>query len=203
MGHIIHWASRYDWVVRGMTLGRAGLLRKRMADVLSLQPGNSVLDIGCGTGDLAFRLARRVGATGKIIGVDPSPEMIARARQKAQRRGLAVDFRVEPAEALTMGDQSVDYAVSSLVFHHLPSALVGQALAEIARVLKPGGEVVIIDFIGEDEHILSHGAQPTDPHDLLTLLRAAGLTPVRNGRIPFFALMMPSLGFVAAQRGAE
>lgn len=201
-GNVIHWATRYDWLVRGMTLGRAGLLRKRMAALLPLQPGNVVLDIGCGTGDLAFRLARRVGATGKVIGIDPSPEMIERARMKAQRRKVAIDFRVEPAEALTLAEGSVDYVVSSLVFHHLTGELKSQALAAIARVLRPGGQLVIIDFMDGTSNILTHAAQPAGPHEMPTLLRAAGLEPVRNGRIPFFALGMPALGFVTAQRVA-
>ena len=201
-GNVIHWATRYDWLVQSMTLGRAGLLRKRMAALLPLQPGNVVLDIGCGTGDLAFRLARRVGAMGKVIGVDPSPEMIERARMKAQRRKLAIDFRVEPAEALTLADASVDYVVSSLVFHHLPGELKSQALAAVARVLKPGGQLVIIDFMDAASHVLTHAAHPADPHNMTTLLRAAGLEPVRTGRIPFFAPRLPPLGFVTAQRAA-
>ncbi|MBA3823842.1 MAG: methyltransferase domain-containing protein [Ktedonobacterales bacterium] len=201
-GNVLHWATRYDWLVQSMTLGRAGRLRQRMADLMPLQPGNVVLDIGCGTGDLALRLARRVGATGQVIGVDPSPEMIARARAKAQRHALALDFRVEAAEHLTIGDQSVDYAVSSFVFHHLPREIRDQALAGIARVLKPTGQLLIIDFLGEGGHVLTHGAQPTDSLDLLTMLRAAGLPPIEQGGIPFFALGMPSLGFVRAQRAS-
>src|SRR5690349_17663602 len=71
-GHLIHWAVRYDWLVQCMTFGRGQHLRERMADLLPLQHGDIALDIGCGTGDLAIELAKRIGQAGKIVGIDGS-----------------------------------------------------------------------------------------------------------------------------------
>lgn len=198
-GRMIHWSVQYDWMVQIMSLGRAGQLRKRMADLIPLQAGDTVLDIGCGTGDLAFRLAQRIGATGKVVGIDPSVEMIQRAQNKARRRHLTIDFQVAAAEALPLPAHSFDYVVSTLVFHHLPGELKSQALDGIARVLKPGGQLIIVDFLPSAGRTLTHGIQRPDAPDLPTLLRLAGFEVLRAGHLPFRAIGMPSLGFVAAE----
>jgi ubiquinone/menaquinone biosynthesis C-methylase UbiE len=128
--------AAYDLLVFLFTLGQAGRLRSRTADLAQLTPGEAVLDVGCGTGDLTLELARRVGSSGLVAGIDAAPEMVARARQKARRRHLAIDFRVEPVEQLSFADQTFDVVVNSLVFHHLPDALKRRALVEIRRFLK-------------------------------------------------------------------
>src|SRR5579859_526211 len=202
-GLIIHWAARYDLLVQLLTLGRARRLRARMADLLQTKPGDAVLDVGCGTGDLALVLAQRVGSGGAVTGIDASPEMIARASQKARRKGATIAFRLEPVEALSFPDQSFDGAVSSLAFHHFPVDLRGQALANIARVLKPGGQVCIIDAMPSSGHMRWHAATMTGMHELAEMLRAAGFTEINSGRLKFSALNVlgfPTLGFVSARK---
>src|SRR3989442_8696368 len=151
-GRTIRCARRYDLFVFLFTLGQAGRLRSRTADLARLIPWEAVLDVGCGTGDLTLEVARRVGSSGLVAGIDAAPEMVARARQKARRHHLAIDFRAEPVEKLFFADQTFDVVVSSLVFHHLPDGLKRQALAEIHRVLKPGGCLLLVDLLG-----LTHG----------------------------------------------
>lgn len=197
-GKLVHQAVQYDWLIRGITIGRGKQLRKRMVDLLPLRVGDVVLDVGCGTGDLAIEVVKRVGSQGRVVGIDGSEEMIARARQKVQRRHLPIEFRVEQAETLSFPDHSFDVVVSSLVFHALPGSLKLSVIATIARVLKEGGHLIIIDFLNSSEHILTHSAQPADPHDLPTLLRHGGLQPVQSGRIPFLTVGIPPLGFVSA-----
>ncbi len=202
-GMVIHWATRYDLLVQALTLGQAGRFRARMADLLPTKPGDAVLDVGCGTGDLALVLARRVGSGGTVTGIDASPEMIARASQKARRKGAAIDFRLEPVQALSFPDQSFDGVISSLAFHHFPADLRGQALANIARVLKPGGQVCIIDMMPSSGHRQWHAATMTGMHDLAEMLRAAGFTEITSGRLKFSApslLGLPALGFVSARK---
>lgn len=197
-GHLVHRAVQYDWSIRCITLGRGQHLRKRMADLIPLHDGDAVLDVGCGTGDLAIELVKRVGESGKIVGIDGSDEMIVRACQKVQHRHLPIEFRVEQAEALAFPDHSFDVAVSSLVFHALPGSLKLSALAAIARVLKEGGRLIIIDFLNPSGYVLTHAAQHADPHDLPSLLRHVGFQPVQSGRIPFLTVGIPPLGFVSA-----
>ena len=91
-GRTIHWAGRYDLLVFLLTLGMAPALRSRTADLALLTVGEAVLDVGCGTGDLTLQVARRVGSSGLVAGIDAAPEMIARARQKARRRHVDIDL---------------------------------------------------------------------------------------------------------------
>jgi ubiquinone/menaquinone biosynthesis C-methylase UbiE len=144
-------------------------------------------------------MAGRVGSTGRVLGIDGSAEMIARARQKVRRRHLPVEFRVELAEALSLSDRRFDFVVSSLVFHALPSRLKLDVLDRVARVLKASGQVIIIDFLSPSGHVLTHAAQPADVHDLPSILRLAGFEPLDWRRIPFVTVGIPPLGAVTAR----
>jgi ubiquinone/menaquinone biosynthesis C-methylase UbiE len=91
-------------------------------DLAGLKSGDSVLDVGCGTGALAMAAKQRVGASGKVHGIDASPEMIARARKKANKRGSDVGFRTAVVEELPFPDETFDAVLSTLMLHHLPGA---------------------------------------------------------------------------------
>jgi ubiquinone/menaquinone biosynthesis C-methylase UbiE len=80
-GFVWNWARRYDLLMGVVTLGREQAFRQRIADLARLQPGEIVLDVGCGTGTLAMVARQRVGETGSLSGIDPSPQMIARANR--------------------------------------------------------------------------------------------------------------------------
>lgn len=144
-GRTIEWlAPYYDRLCRLIGLG--GAFRARTLDLAALKPGERVLDAGCGTGVLARLAARAVGPTGSVIGIDPGPRMIAIARRNAAREGSQARFELGVAEALRFPAASFDAAFITFVLHHLPSAVQRLALAEIARVLVPGGRLVAVDI---------------------------------------------------------
>src|SRR6185437_4158919 len=120
IGAVLHSANRYDWIVWLRTLGRERALRERMLSLAQLERGDSVLDVGCGTGTLAMAAKRQVGPTGQVLGIDPSPEMLARARSKALRAGLEVKFDRATAQELPASAAHFDVVLSTLMFHHLP-----------------------------------------------------------------------------------
>ena len=131
--------------------GQLRELRLRTATLARIQPGDAVLDVGCGTGTLAMEVARRVGRAGRVAGVDPGTEQIARARRSAARRHVPIEFQIGVIEQLAFPDRTFDVVLSTLMMHHLPASLKRQGLAEIARVLKPGGRLVIADFKRKQE----------------------------------------------------
>jgi len=144
---MIRWASFYDGFANIMTLGHIRRLRALTVDAALLKPGEKVLDVGCGTGGVTIPAKLRVGDKGSAAGIDPAPEMIAVAQKKAARAKLDVDFRVGVIESLPYPDASFDVVTSSLMMHHLPKDLQVKGLAEIRRVLKPGGRLLIADMI--------------------------------------------------------
>jgi ubiquinone/menaquinone biosynthesis C-methylase UbiE len=155
-GRMIRWAPYYDISVNLITLGQAWRLRKMTIEQALIKPGDSVLDVGCGTGDVTVPAKIRAGMDGRAYGIDPAPEMIAVARSKAARKGLEIDFRVGVIESLPFPDSSMDVVTSSLMIHHLPDNLKVRGLAEIYRVLKPGGRLLIFDFMRPTKSFLNH-----------------------------------------------
>jgi arsenite methyltransferase len=112
----------------------------------ALQPGETVLDLGSGAGFDAFLAARAVGPTGRVIGVDMTDEMLAKARANAHQAGIGnVEFRKGYIEALPVEDASVDVVISNCVINLVPDK--ATVYGEVARVLRPGGRMVISDVV--------------------------------------------------------
>lgn len=191
-GRLVHGARFYDRMVSVLTLGRAPALREQAADLAAIQPGDAVLDVGCGTGELAQRARARTGPTGIVCGIDPSADMIAVAREKSARMGLDIDYRVAAIEALPFADATFDVVLSSLMMHHLPEDLKAIGLGEVRRVLKPGGRLLILDLkrpggllsrlaLASAFHL--HSAQGVE--ELSPLIAAAGFADIRSGETRF------------------
>jgi SAM-dependent methyltransferase len=145
-GKTIRWARLYDFGTTLLSFGRASVLRRRMVELADISPGERILDVGCGPGRLAILAGSVAGPGGEVCGIDPAPQMIALARQNAARAGVGVRFEVAVIEALPYPDGRFDVVLSSLMLHHLPDGLKRRGLAEVRRVLRPGGRLVAVDF---------------------------------------------------------
>jgi ubiquinone/menaquinone biosynthesis C-methylase UbiE/Zn finger protein HypA/HybF involved in hydrogenase expression len=119
--------------------------RRRVLELAALEGNEFLLDAGCGTGLVALRIAARYPRC-MVHGIDLSQKMIAIARRDAERQGLAVDFCVGSITDLPHADASLDVVITNIMYHHLDLAEKQQAIAEIARVLKPGGRYVSSEF---------------------------------------------------------
>ena len=141
-----HAAPVYDWLAPLMTLGSEHRLHKQVVARLALDRPADVLDIGCGTGTLTRQIydALPADAPRRVCGVDAAEAMIAVANKKAGNRP-GLEFAAALAEELPYPDASFDRVLSTFFFHHLNYDLKVKSLAEIWRVLRPGGQAAILD----------------------------------------------------------
>jgi demethylmenaquinone methyltransferase/2-methoxy-6-polyprenyl-1,4-benzoquinol methylase len=138
-------ASNYDALNSVMTAGLHHRWRERAADRTGLGPGDSALDVCCGTGDLAFELSRRVAPEGRVVGCDFSEPMLDLAREKALSR-QAQGVRFEWADALALPYDGERFDAVTVGFGVRNLADLDRGLRELARVLKPGGRLVILEI---------------------------------------------------------
>lgn len=175
--------------------------------IAALSPGETVLDLGSGAGFDAFLAARKVGPSGRVIGVDMTPEMVSRARATASREGLThVDFRLGEIEHLPVADATVDIIMSNCVINLSPDK--ASVFREAFRVLKPGGRLAISDVVAlapvpaglvRDDHAIAcciGGASLVE--DLRAQLEDAGFNAidirVQEGSREFIADWLPGSG---------
>ncbi len=175
--------------------------------IAALQPGETVLDLGSGAGFDVFLCGPKVGASGRVIGVDMTPDMLAKARAGiagyTARTGLTnIEFRMGEIEHLPIADASVDVVISNCVINLSPDK--PQVWREIARVLKPGGRVAVSDMVllrplpdGVQAAVEAWvgcvaGASLVD--DLRAMLDDAGLTGVRLVSKPVYVATLTAGG---------
>lgn len=189
-------------------VGFGGLRRRvydRLAELSGARPGDRVLDVGCGTGYLTRRMARAVRPGGSVVGVDPSPSVLAYAARNAPD---GCTFLLAGAEALPLPDSSVDVVVSSLAVHHITPADRPAAFQQIRRVVRPGGRVLIADFRPPANPLLNgvlgrlsgHAMQHNPIEEFAGLIEGAGLvlTGTGTGRpfLRYFLAERPGTGDV-------
>ncbi|HEX3104112.1 MAG TPA: class I SAM-dependent methyltransferase [Terriglobales bacterium] len=171
----------YDPIVK--LLGGAAAREALLAQA-GIGPTDRVFDLGCGTGTMAVLIKKRFPRV-EIIGLDPDPRALTRARKKAAREALAIQFDEGFGDQLPYPAASFDRALSSFMFHHLPAQEKGKTLREVHRVLKPGGEFHMADFEGPEDRkqgffrrlLLSHAhLKDNSAANVITLMNDAGFT---------------------------
>jgi ubiquinone/menaquinone biosynthesis C-methylase UbiE len=159
-------------------------IRRAVLDRAELQRGQRVLDVGCGTGSLLLTI-KQCHPDVDVVGLDPDPKALARARRKFERRHLDVQLDRGFANALSYGDASFDRVFSSFMYHHLDAQQQKAMLSEVRRVSKPGGRFEFVDFAGREHGghrnwIHSHERLAGNTESNVTaLLQRSGFADVR------------------------
>jgi len=137
-------AGRYDAMNSLMSAGLHHRWRARTVDLAGVSPGSAALDVCCGTGDLALELYRRVGPAGRVVGLDFSAPMLELAERKSVAQDAAVEWVQGNALDLPFPDSTFDAATVGFGVRNV--ADLGRAIAEMARVVRPGGAVAILEI---------------------------------------------------------
>src|SRR5262245_18563728 len=179
-------AAGYDWLlplydVLAKLIGSEAAHRQ-LVDQAGIEPSHHVLDIGCGTGNLTL-LIKRLHPRVEVVGLDPDPRALGRARRKAEERGFAVQLDRGFSDELPYAEASFDRVFSALMLHHLALDEKEKTLREARRVLRSGGAFHALDFggTGHSHGILAHlfhRAHLGDQHRIPVLMREAGFTEV-------------------------
>jgi ubiquinone/menaquinone biosynthesis C-methylase UbiE len=167
-----------------MFAGRRGRVYDRLVAASGVRPGDAVLDVGSSSGYLTRRMAAVAGPSGHVVGVDPAGPAIAYARRRA-RPGLA--FAVGVAQDLSLPDESFDVVTCTLAMHHIPARDRPGAFAEMYRVTRPGGRLLVADI----EPLLAHlgGGRP-DAMSLAGLATVAGYVVESTGKLPLLRYLL-------------
>jgi demethylmenaquinone methyltransferase / 2-methoxy-6-polyprenyl-1,4-benzoquinol methylase len=137
-------ATRYDVTNEVLSFGIHRLWRRTAVRLSGAKEGSAVLDCATGTGDLALAFKRKVGTSGRVMGTDFCKEMLDSAPAKAAREGLQVEFQVADAMDLPFADNSFDVASIAFGIRNVDDPV--KCLKEMARVVRPGGRVVVLEF---------------------------------------------------------
>lgn len=179
------WAlPLYDPIVKLLGADRT---RRALINQAAVRPSDRILDIGCGTGTLAVMLKRSHPSV-HIVGLDPDPRALARARRKAGRASLVIRFDEGYSDDMPYPDASFDRIFSSFMFHHLKTDQREKTLREVWRVLAPGGSFHLLDFekpegqahglmarLHASSHLASSHLKDNSESRILTVMRRAGL----------------------------
>jgi ubiquinone/menaquinone biosynthesis C-methylase UbiE len=190
----IRYARAYELFSALAFAGSRRRIFGRLVDLADVTAGNDVLDVGCGPGYLTALAARAASPGGHATGVDVSEPMVQEARRK--RASTSCSFVLGKAEALDLPDASFDVVLSSLAIHHIPEDARAQAFAEMFRVLRPGGRVLIADFQPPQGHLAKHLVGATagetmrdNPVERIApMLGDAGFRVGRTARVSWFLL---------------
>jgi ubiquinone/menaquinone biosynthesis C-methylase UbiE len=175
------WAlPLYDPIVK---LFGGDQARKALLDQADIQTGHRVLDIGCGTGALVT-LIKRLHPDVDVVGLDPDPKALTRARRRAERVAVTIQLDQGFSDELPYSDASFDRVFSSFMLHHLQAGEKEKTLREVRRVLKPGGSLHLLDFGGPESgqngflarlFHSSHSLKDNSESRILALVSQAGL----------------------------
>jgi ubiquinone/menaquinone biosynthesis C-methylase UbiE len=196
--------STYDAYMRKMTFGREQILRQKTVELAMIKPGDTVLEIGCGTGSLTLAAKRQAGPSGQVVGIDVIPGMVEYSRQKAAQANVDVTFQLGSINGLPFPDTSFDVVMCSFMIFHISEDTRRKGIAEIYRVLKPQGRLLVVDLAMPAQplqraiakRIIFRGGLEHDLHELLPMMAVPGFSDIECAPVKFSILGLSILAYV-------
>lgn len=193
----------YDSYMRKMTFGRERTLREMTVTLAQVNPGDCVLEVGCGTGTLTLAAKRQAGPAGKVFGIDVIPGMIELSQRKATQANENVTFQLGSIDDIPFSANQFDVVMCSFMIFHMSEMTRRKGMAEIYRVLKPQGRLLVLDLALLTQplpraiaRMLVGGMLEHDLRELLPLMEASGFLDVEIAPVKFRILGLSVLSFV-------
>jgi ubiquinone/menaquinone biosynthesis C-methylase UbiE len=193
----------YDSYMRKMTFGRERTLRETTVSLADVKPGDCVLEVGCGTGTLTLAAKRRTGPSGKVFGIDIIPGMIELSQRKAAQANEDVTFQLGSIDDIPFSANQFDVVMCSFMIFHMSENTRRKGIAEIYRVLKPKGRLLVLDLALPTQplsrtiaQMLLGGMLQHDLRELLPLMEASGFSDVEIAPVKFRILGLSVLSLV-------
>jgi ubiquinone/menaquinone biosynthesis C-methylase UbiE len=181
--------TSYDSYMRNITFGRERILREETVRLAQVKAGDSVLEIGCGTGTLTLTAKRQAGPSGKVFGIDIIPEDIT--------------FQLGSIDDIPFPASQFDVVMCSFMIFHMSEKTLRKGITEVFRVLKPQGRWLVLDLALPTQPVqrfiaqkLFGGMLQHDLHELLPLMEAAGFSNMEIAQAKFRVMGLSVLGFV-------
>lgn len=205
-GRMEQAAPTYDQLMKKMTFGREREVREKAIDLAGVKPGDSVLEIGCGTGTLTLAAKRRAGPAGKVFGIDVIPLMIELSQRKAAQAGEEITFQQASIGDIPFLDNQFDVVMCSFMIFHMSEKMRQKGITEIFRVLKPQGRLLLFDTAAPTRpwlkaimNLISNGELPPDLKQLRPLMEASGFSAIEIAPVNFRLLGFSPLIFARGQ----
>ncbi len=199
-------ANSYDSYMQRITLGRERILRNETVQLAQIQPGDHVLEVGCGTGTLSLAAAQQAGPTGKVYGIDMIPQMIELSRGKAAQAGADITFQLGSIDDIPFPANQFDAVMCSFMIFHMSEGVRQKGIQEIYRVLKPGGRLLVLDLTPPAAPVqraiantFFGGFMQHDLRELLPLLQTTGFTGVEIAPAKFRVFFLSLISYVRAR----
>jgi ubiquinone/menaquinone biosynthesis C-methylase UbiE len=195
--------TSYDSYMRNITFGRERILREETVRLAQVKAGDSVLEIGCGTGTLTLTAKRQAGPSGKVFGIDIIPGMIEASQRKSEQAKEDITFQLGSINDIPFPASQFDVVMCSFMIFHMSETTLRKGITEVFRVLKPQGRWLVLDLALPTQPLqrfiaqkLFGGMLQHDLHELLPLMEAAGFSNMEIAQAKFRVMGLSVLGFV-------
>jgi ubiquinone/menaquinone biosynthesis C-methylase UbiE len=206
-GQMEKMVNSYDVYMNRITLGRENSLREMTVKLAQVKPGDCVLEVGCATGTLTLAAKRQAGQSGKVFGIDIIPGMIEVSQRKAAQVKLDVTFQLGSIETIPFPENHFDVVMCSFMIFHMSEEVRRKGIAEIYRVLKPQGRLMVLD-LALPTYPLSRAIAKVllgfmlkhDLKELLPMMESSGFSGIQISQAKYRILGFSLLSFVCGRK---